>query len=277
MTIPRFSSAPAAPRAADPSGARQAYLMLRTVFTVAPVVFGLDKFFDLLTNWEQYLAPWIDVLVPGSAHQAMLAVGVVEILAGVLVAVRPAIGAYVVAAWLLGIIVNLLSIGDYYDIALRDFGLLVAALALGRLAASARPSWLDNLTRPALNDGTMAGLIGRGVRGVTANPTIVAKAIESFDKYDQQLHDLVAAGSTVEDAYWELAVTDVVNALGLLRPTFDASEGADGFVSIEVAPGLENDTRESMTAARDLHDRISEPNLLVKIPATPAGVAAIEA
>jgi hypothetical protein len=117
--------------------------MLRTVFTVAPVVFGLDKFFDLLTDWEQYLAPWINDLVPGSAHQAMLAVGVVEIIAGILVAVRPSIGAYVVAAWLLGIIVNLLSIGDYYDIALRDFGLLVAALALGRLAASARPSGLD--------------------------------------------------------------------------------------------------------------------------------------
>ena len=143
MTMTRFFSAPTAPGAAGPSGARQAYLMLRTVFTVAPVVFGLDKFFDLLADWEQYLAPWINDLVPGSAHQAMLAVGVVEIIAGVLVAVRPSIGAYVVAAWLLGIIVNLLSIGDYYDIALRDFGLLVAALALGRLAASARPSGLD--------------------------------------------------------------------------------------------------------------------------------------
>jgi len=88
-----------------------------------------------LTDWEQYLAPWINDLVPGTAHQAMLAVGVVEILAGVLVAVRPSIGAYVVAAWLLGIIVNLVSIGDYYDIALRDFGLLVGALALARLAA----------------------------------------------------------------------------------------------------------------------------------------------
>ena len=115
----------------------QAFALLRTVFTVAPILFGLDKFFNILTDWEQYLAPWINDLVPGSAHQAMLAVGVVEILAGVLVAVRPAIGAYVVAAWLLGIIVNLLSIGDYYDIALRDFGLMVGALALARLAAPA--------------------------------------------------------------------------------------------------------------------------------------------
>ena len=82
----------------------------------------------------------------------------------------------------------------------------------------------------------MTDLVVRGVRGVTANPTIVAKAIESSDAYDQQLRDLVTAGHTVEDAYWELAIADVVDALKLLRPTFDASEGADGFVSIEVAP-----------------------------------------
>ena len=137
MTITRFLAASDSQREVTPSGARQAFLLLRTVFTIAPIAFGLDKFFDLLTDWEQYLAPWINDLVPGSAHQAMLAVGVVEILAGVLVAVRPAIGAYVVAAWLLGIIVNLVSIGDYYDIALRDFGLLVGALALARLAAPA--------------------------------------------------------------------------------------------------------------------------------------------
>jgi|SRR5680860_743498 len=139
MTAIRFSSTPSAQREVTPTGARQAFLLLRTVFTIAPIAFGLDKFFNVLTDWEQYLAPWINDLVPGSAHQAMLAVGVVEIMAGVLVALRPSIGAYVVAAWLLGIIVNLLSIGDYYDIALRDFGLLVGALALARLAAPA--SW----------------------------------------------------------------------------------------------------------------------------------------
>ena len=119
---------------AVPAGARQAYLLLRTVFTVAPVLFGLDKFLGLLTHWEAYLAPWVDDLTPGTAHQAMLAVGVVEIVAGLLVAVRPGIGGYVVAAWLLGIIVNLVSMGEYLDIALRDFGLLVGALALARLA-----------------------------------------------------------------------------------------------------------------------------------------------
>jgi hypothetical protein len=118
-------------------GAHQAFLLLRTIFTVAPILFGLDKFFNVLVDWEQYLAPWIDDIVPGDAGQAMLAVGVIEIAAGVLVALRPAIGGYVVAAWLLGIIVNLVTMGEYYDIALRDFGLLVAALALARLASSA--------------------------------------------------------------------------------------------------------------------------------------------
>lgn len=119
-------------------GAHQAFLLLRTIFTVAPILFGLDKFFNVLVDWEQYLAPWIDDIVPGDAGQAMLAVGVIEILAGVLVALRPAIGGYVVAAWLLGIIVNLVTMGEYYDVALRDFGLLVAALALARLASSHR-------------------------------------------------------------------------------------------------------------------------------------------
>ncbi|WP_019201773.1 DoxX family membrane protein [Tsukamurella sp. 1534] len=122
-------------RTGDP--AFQAYLLLRTVFTVAPVLFGLDKFTNLMTDWPRYLAPWIDDLLPGTAAQAMYAVGVIEILAGVVVAVAPRFGAYVVAAWLAGIIVDLLTLGDYYDVALRDFGLLVGALALGRLAQAA--------------------------------------------------------------------------------------------------------------------------------------------
>jgi hypothetical protein len=138
MTHPRSLSRtrPAADRPDPHAGAEQAFLLLRTVFTVAPVVFGADKFLGLLTDWEQYLAPWVDRLTPGTAHQAMLAVGVVEIVAGILVAVRPSIGGYVVAAWLLGIIVNLVSMGAYLDVALRDFGLLVGALALARLATA---------------------------------------------------------------------------------------------------------------------------------------------
>ena len=120
--------------------ADQAFFLLRTVFTVAPIVFGLDKFANILTDWPQYLAPWIDGIVPGTAQQAMYAVGVVEVLAGVLVAVAPRIGAWVVAAWLAGIIVNLLTIPGFYDIALRDFGLLVGAVALARLAVRYAPA-----------------------------------------------------------------------------------------------------------------------------------------
>ena len=120
-------------RVGDP--AQQALLLLRTVFTVAPIAFGLDKFFNLLTDWPGYLAPSVDRLVPGTAQQAMYVVGVIEIAAGLLVAVWPKYGALVVSAWLAGIIVNLLILGDFYDVALRDFGLLVAALALWRLAS----------------------------------------------------------------------------------------------------------------------------------------------
>jgi hypothetical protein len=117
---------------ADP--AHQAFLLLRTVFTVAPIVFGLDKFANVLTDWPAYLAPWIDGIVPGTAQQAMYAVGVIEIVAGIAVAVAPRFGGWLVAAWLGGIIVNLLTIPGFYDVALRDFGLLVAAVALARLA-----------------------------------------------------------------------------------------------------------------------------------------------
>ncbi len=119
----------------------QAFWLLRIGFTAAPILFGLDKFANLLTDWEGYLAPSIDKLVPGTAHQAMLAVGVIEIIAGVVVALLPRFGGYLVAAWLGGIIVNLLILGDYYDVALRDFGLLIGALALARLATAfpARP------------------------------------------------------------------------------------------------------------------------------------------
>jgi hypothetical protein len=106
---------------------------------VAPVLFGLDKFANLLTDWPAYLAPWIDGIVPGSAQQAMYAVGVVEIVAGLVVAVAPRFGGPLVAAWLAGIIVNLLTVPGFYDVALRDFGLLVAAVALTRLAARYAP------------------------------------------------------------------------------------------------------------------------------------------
>ncbi|NUT69993.1 hypothetical protein [Pseudarthrobacter sp. C4D7] len=117
------------------SPARQAFLLLRTVFTVAPILFGLDKFTNILTHWTMYLAPQATAIVPLPAQTFMYIVGVVEIIAGVAVAVRPKYGSLIVAAWLAGIIINLLLLGSFYDVALRDFGLLVGALALNRLSA----------------------------------------------------------------------------------------------------------------------------------------------
>jgi hypothetical protein len=119
--------------------AYQAFMLLRTAFTVAPIAFGVDKASNLLTDWQLYLSPTIDKLVPGTAHQLMLVVGLVEVIAGVLVGLWPRLGAYLVAGWLAGIILNLLLIPGFYGIALRDFGLLIAALALARLAQAFRP------------------------------------------------------------------------------------------------------------------------------------------
>lgn len=128
------SGSPAARLKDNP--AYQAFWLLRLGFTVAPILFGLDKFSHLLVNWDRYLAPRLDDLLPGTAHQAMYAVGAIEIVAGLVVALRPRLGGYLVAAWLAGIIVNLLLIPGFYDIALRDFGLLLAALTLARLATA---------------------------------------------------------------------------------------------------------------------------------------------
>jgi hypothetical protein len=127
--------------ALERSGSRQAYVILRSAFTVAPILFGVDKFFDVMADWGRYLAPPLADLSPLTVATTMHVVGVVEVLAGVLVAVRPRLGAPVVAAWLAGIIVNLLVLGGHLDIALRDFGLMLAAIALFALgrAHDSRP------------------------------------------------------------------------------------------------------------------------------------------
>jgi len=127
--------------------------------------------------------------------------------------------------------------------------------------------WLDNLRRDWLQDGTLAGLVEQGIRGVTSNPTILAKAIAGQDTYDAQFGGLIKS-KPVEDAYWDLVIDDIVAALGVLRPVYDASGGGDGFVSVEVAPSLAHDTEGTTAAARTLHQRIDQPNVLVKIPAT---------
>lgn len=113
----------------------QAYQILHVAFTIAPILAGLDKFLGLLTNWDQYLAPVVNRTLGGHGHEFMLAVGVIEIIAGVGVLIKPKIFAYIVGVWLLGIIVNLLLIPGYFDIALRDLGLALGAFALARLSA----------------------------------------------------------------------------------------------------------------------------------------------
>jgi uncharacterized membrane protein YphA (DoxX/SURF4 family) len=133
MSSATNTTAATARRAALADPGYQAFLILRTGFTLAPILFGLDKFTNLLVDWPAYLAPWINDLVPGSAQAAMYAVGVIEIVAGIAVALAPRFGGWLVAGWLAGIIVNLLTIPGHYDIALRDFGLLLGAVALARL------------------------------------------------------------------------------------------------------------------------------------------------
>jgi transaldolase len=136
--------------------------------------------------------------------------------------------------------------------------------------------WIDDLRRGYLNDGGLQRLVDAGIRGVTSNPTIMAKSIEGGSDYDAQFSTLISSGSSVDSAYWDLVLQDVRGALAVLRPVYDGADGTDGFVSVEVAPALAHDTAATVTSARDLHARVNEPNLFVKIPATIEGVPAIE-
>ncbi len=136
--------------------------------------------------------------------------------------------------------------------------------------------WIDDLRRSYVIAGGLDELVAQGIRGLTSNPTIMAKSIESSDEYDAQFEELLAGGASVEEAYWELVLFDARGALAHLRPIFDDSKGGDGFVSVEVAPGLAHDTDATIAAARALAERVQLPNLLVKIPATLEGLPAIE-
>jgi transaldolase len=135
--------------------------------------------------------------------------------------------------------------------------------------------WLDNLRRDWIQDGTLQGWIDKGVRGVTSNPSIFQKAMMSGDAYDAQFGELVGAGKTVDEAYWSMVDTDIRDALGLLRPVYDESGGNDGFVSLEVAPDLARDTDATTKAAREFHESIAQPNLMIKIPGTAEGLPSI--
>jgi transaldolase len=134
--------------------------------------------------------------------------------------------------------------------------------------------WIDNLTRNALRDGSLQRLVDIGIRGVTSNPTIFQKAISGSDAYDEQFADLLRE-CTVEDAYWRVVLDDIRAALGVLRPVYDSSGGADGFVSLELSPALARDAARSIEDARRFHRQVAEPNLFVKIPGTAEGIDAI--
>ncbi len=135
--------------------------------------------------------------------------------------------------------------------------------------------WLDNLRRDWIEDGQLAELLALGVRGITSNPTIFAKAMSELSTYDDQFRSLMK-DHTVEAAYWDMATTDIRRALGLLHPIYEESDGEDGFVSLEVSPALAHDTDGTVRDARTFHDSIAQPNLLVKVPATREGIPAIE-
>ena len=134
---------------------------------------------------------------------------------------------------------------------------------------------LDNMRRGWITGGDLARWVERGVRGITSNPTIFQKAISAGHDYDDQFGELIAGGASIDDAYWTLVTTDIEDALRILRPVHDASGGVDGYVSLEVAPDLARDRDGTVASARELHARIDEPNLFVKVPATAEGVEAI--
>src|SRR6478609_2928238 len=144
------------------------------------------------------------------------------------------------------------------------------------LSKGGQSPWLDNLRRDWIEDGELQAWLDRGIVGVTSNPSIFQKAMTAGDAYDEQFASLIGEGRSVEDTFWEMAITDIESALEILRPVHDRTGGVDGFVSIEVAPSLAHDTAGTTAAALDLHERIDEPNLYVKIPGTAEGVPAIE-
>jgi transaldolase len=135
--------------------------------------------------------------------------------------------------------------------------------------------WLDNLQRGYLTSGNLASLVERGVRGLTSNPTIFQKAIQGSSDYDEQFRSEIQKGSSAREAYWELVLQDIHGALDVFANLYSQTKGSDGFVSVEVDPSLAHDTAGTLSAARLLHERISRPNVMIKIPATQAGLPAI--
>jgi transaldolase len=142
-------------------------------------------------------------------------------------------------------------------------------------ASEGQSPWLDNIRRGWLTSGELAGWVDRGVRGLTSNPSIFQKAIQGSAEYDDQFRESIVSGLDLEASYWELVTSDISAALGILRPVYDGSDGLDGYVSVEVDPGLARDAAGTESAARDLDTRLDAPNLYIKIPATAEGLAPI--
>lgn len=136
--------------------------------------------------------------------------------------------------------------------------------------------WLDNIRRGWITSGELERWVERGVRGLTSNPSIFQKAIQGSTEYDEQFGAAIGEGLDVEAGYWELVTSDIAAALRILRPVYDASDGLDGYVSVEVDPGLARDRAGTVAAARELDDRLDAPNLYIKIPATAQGLGPIE-
>ncbi|MGI9608073.1 MAG: transaldolase [Acidimicrobiales bacterium] len=142
-------------------------------------------------------------------------------------------------------------------------------------AEQGQSPWLDNLRRSWIHNGELQAWLDKGVLGITSNPSIFQKAIEGSDDYTEQFQSLLADGKSIEESYWGLVITDIEDALALTRPIYDATDGLDGYVSVEVDPGLARDEAGTEAAARQLWDTIDEPNVYIKIPGTAEGVPAI--
>jgi transaldolase len=149
--------------------------------------------------------------------------------------------------------------------------------AIARLNEFGQSPWYDNLARPLLTGGGLAQLVNEdGIRGVTSNPTILDKAIDAGEGYDDQLAECAKGGLSIEETYWEVVVDDIVHATHVLEPVHAAAKGGDGFVSLEVSPDLAHDTARTVEAAKSLFARVNRPNVMIKIPATLEGIPAIE-
>ena len=152
------------------------------------------------------------------------------------------------------------------------------ASAIARLSDFGQSPWYDNLARSLLQDGGLARLVANdGIKGVTSNPTIFEKAMAAGEGYDQELKACAKEGLSIEDSYWRLVVDDVGTAADVLRPIYDATGGADGFVSVEVSPELAHDTETTISEARQLFERLGRPNVMIKIPGTVEGLPAVQA